>query len=173
MFLLDTNVVSELRKVRSGRADAGVAAWSRKVRTVDLFISAITVHELEIGCLLAERRDSVQGVALRNWLDAHVLRAFENRIIPVDLAVARQSASFHVPDPCSLEDGLIAATAGRIWVESKVDFSEPKNLLTVATALILGAGDLKLPIFGFELGGIGTATFGAIALYHLLDRKPA
>ena len=69
--------------------------------------------------------------------------------------------------------GLIAATAGRIWVESKVDFSEPKNLLTVATALILGAGDLKLPIFGFELGGIGTATFGAIALYHLLDRKPA
>ncbi len=111
MFLLDTNVVSELRKVRSGRADAGVAVWSRKVRTVDLFISAITVHELEIGCLLAERRDSVQGVALRNWLDAHVLRAFENRIIPVDLAVARQSASFHVPDPCSLEDGLIAATA--------------------------------------------------------------
>jgi uracil-xanthine permease len=69
--------------------------------------------------------------------------------------------------------GLIAATAGRIWVESKVDFSEPKNLLTVATALILGAGDLKLPIFGFELGGIGTATFGAIALYHLLNRKAA
>ncbi|RDJ27166.1 pyrimidine utilization transport protein G [Bosea caraganae] len=69
--------------------------------------------------------------------------------------------------------GLIAATAGRIWVENKVDFSEPKNLLTVATALILGAGDLKLPIFGFELGGIGTATFGAIALYHLLNRKAA
>jgi putative pyrimidine permease RutG len=69
--------------------------------------------------------------------------------------------------------GLIAATAGRIWVENKVDFSEPKNLLTVATALILGAGDLKLPVFGFELGGIGTATFGAIALYHLLNRKPA
>ena len=65
--------------------------------------------------------------------------------------------------------GLIAATAGRIWVESRVDFSSPKNLITVATALILGAGDLKLPIFGFELGGIGTATFGAIALYHLLN----
>lgn len=65
--------------------------------------------------------------------------------------------------------GLIAATAGRIWVENKVDFSSPKNLITVATALILGAGDLKLPIFGFELGGIGTATFGAIVLYHLLN----
>ena len=69
--------------------------------------------------------------------------------------------------------GLIAATAGRIWVESNVDFSAPKNLLTVALALILGAGDLKLPIFGFELGGIGTATFGAIALYHLLNMRGA
>lgn len=69
--------------------------------------------------------------------------------------------------------GLIAAAAGRIWVENEVDFSDAKNLLTVATALILGAGDLKLPIFGFELGGIGTATFGAIALYHLLDRRAA
>ncbi|WP_422678250.1 solute carrier family 23 protein [Bosea beijingensis] len=69
--------------------------------------------------------------------------------------------------------GLIAATAGRIWVENKVDFSEPKNLITVATALILGAGDLKLPIFGYELGGIGTATFGAIVLYHLLNRRTA
>lgn len=69
--------------------------------------------------------------------------------------------------------GLIAATAGRIWVEARIDFSDPKNLLTVATALILGAGDLKLPVMGFELGGIGTATFGAIALYHLLDRRPA
>ena len=67
--------------------------------------------------------------------------------------------------------GLIAATAGRIWVESKVDFSQPKNLITVATALILGAGDLKLSIFGFDLAGIGTATFGAIALYHLLNLK--
>lgn len=69
--------------------------------------------------------------------------------------------------------GLIAATAGRIWVENKVNFAEPKNLLTVATALILGAGDLKLPIFGYELGGIGTATFAAIALYHLLNRRSA
>jgi uracil-xanthine permease len=69
--------------------------------------------------------------------------------------------------------GLIAATAGRIWVQAQVDFADPKNLLTVATALILGAGDLKLPIFGFELGGIGTATFAAIALYHMLDRRKA
>jgi putative pyrimidine permease RutG len=70
--------------------------------------------------------------------------------------------------------GLIAATAGRIWVENKVDFSDARNLITVGVALILGAGDLKLPVFGFELGGIGTATFGVIVLYHLLGlKKPA
>ncbi len=64
--------------------------------------------------------------------------------------------------------GLIAATAGRIWVENKVDFSDPRNLLTVGAALTLGAGDLTLRLGGFTLGGIGTATFGAILLYHLL-----
>ncbi|MCG7392467.1 NCS2 family nucleobase:cation symporter [Microvirga sp. ACRRW] len=65
--------------------------------------------------------------------------------------------------------GLIAATAGRIWVESRVDFSNPRNLITVAAALILGAGNFKLNVAGFTLDGIGTATFGAIILYHLLN----
>ncbi len=64
--------------------------------------------------------------------------------------------------------GLIAATAGRIWVENKVDFSNPRNLITVAVALVLGAGNFKLTLAGFTLDGIGTATFGAIILYHLL-----
>jgi uracil-xanthine permease len=64
--------------------------------------------------------------------------------------------------------GLIAATAGRIWVENKVDFSEPRNLITVGVALVLGAGNFKLQVAGFTLDGIGTATIGAIALYHLL-----
>ncbi|AWM86529.1 solute carrier family 23 protein [Microvirga sp. 17 mud 1-3] len=64
--------------------------------------------------------------------------------------------------------GLIAATAGRIWVENRVDFSNPRNLITVAVALILGAGNFKFTLGGFTLDGIGTATFGAIILYHLL-----
>ncbi len=64
--------------------------------------------------------------------------------------------------------GLIAATAGRIWVENKVDFSSSRNLITVGVALVAGAGDLALKIGGFSLGGIGTATFGCIILYHLL-----
>ena len=67
--------------------------------------------------------------------------------------------------------GLIAATAGRIWVENRVDFSDPRNLITVAVALTAGAGDLTIKIGGFALGGIGTATFGAIILYHLLHRR--
>src|SRR3954471_8630764 len=69
--------------------------------------------------------------------------------------------------------GLIAATAGRIWVENRVDFANPRNLITVAVALILGAGNFKLNVAGFTLDGIGTATFGAIILYHILRMAPA
>jgi putative pyrimidine permease RutG len=69
--------------------------------------------------------------------------------------------------------GLIAAAAGRIWVENRVDFSEPRNLVPVAVALVLGAGNFKLNVAGFTLDGIGTATFGAIILYHLLNRAGA
>jgi len=64
--------------------------------------------------------------------------------------------------------GMIAATGGRIWVLNNVDFSKPRNLVTAAIALTAGAGDLSINIGGFSLGGIGTATFGAIILYHLL-----
>lgn len=67
--------------------------------------------------------------------------------------------------------GLISATAGRIWVENKVDFSNARNLITVGVALTVGAGDLMLKFGGFSLGGIGTATFGAIILYQILNGK--
>lgn len=111
MFLLDTNVVSELRKIRLGRADADVARWADSVETVDLYLSSITVQELEIGVLLAERRDPPQGALLRTWLDQHVLPAFAGRILTVDTAVAQRSARLHVPNPRPVRDGLIAATA--------------------------------------------------------------
>ncbi len=111
MYLLDTNIVSELRKVRLGKADSGVAAWAEEVDAADLYISAITLQELEIGVLRAERRDPAQGAMLRIWLDAHVLPAFAGRILPIDAEVARRSAQLHVPDPRPVRDGLIAATA--------------------------------------------------------------
>jgi predicted nucleic acid-binding protein len=111
MLLLDTNVVSELRKVRFGRADPNVAKWSETLDTADLFVSAVTVHELEIGVLLAERRDPPQGAIFREWLETRVLPAFDARILPVDAAVARQAAKLHVPDPRPINDAFIAATA--------------------------------------------------------------
>ncbi|MEV0903132.1 type II toxin-antitoxin system VapC family toxin [Actinoplanes sp. NPDC049802] len=76
-----------------------------------MFVSAITVQELEIGVLLAERRDPAQGAVLRRWLEAQVLPAFAERILPVDTTVTRRSAALHVPDPRPVRDSLIAATA--------------------------------------------------------------
>ena len=111
MLLLDTNVVSELREVRLGRADANVAKWAETLDTLDLFISAITVHELEIGVLLTERRDSQQGKLFRVWLETLVMPAFTGRILPVDAAVASRAARLHVPDPQPINDAFIAATA--------------------------------------------------------------
>jgi predicted nucleic acid-binding protein len=111
MYLLDTNVVSELRKIRLGKADAHVADWADSIDATDLYLSVITIQELEIGVLLAERRDPSQGAVFRAWLNAHVLPAFTGRILNVDTAVAQRSARLHVPDPRPVRDGLIAATA--------------------------------------------------------------
>ena len=111
MYLLDTNVVSELRKIRLGKADRHVAKWADSLDSADLYISVITVQELEIGVLLVERRDKSQGAVLRLWLNERVLPAFNGRILTVDSAVAQRSASLHVPDPRPVRDGLIAATA--------------------------------------------------------------
>ena len=111
MFILDTNVVSELRKVKAGKADKGVSAWADSVDAASLFLSAITILELEQGVLLVERRDAVQGVLLRSWLERYVLPEFENRVLPIDATVARRCAGLHVPDPRSERDALIAATA--------------------------------------------------------------
>ena len=111
MFLLDTNVVSELRKAKAGKANPGLTTWSEAVATPMLFLSVVTVHELEHGILLAERRDAPKGALLRSWLEASVLPAFDGRILPVDVGIARQAAAFHVPDPAPFRDALIAATA--------------------------------------------------------------
>ncbi len=111
MYLLDTNVVSELRKVRSGKANPNVARWADNVETAALFVSAITIHELEIGILLASRKDPDKGVILREWMNQYVLPAFTDRVLPVDTAVALRSATLHVPDTRPLHDAFIAATA--------------------------------------------------------------
>jgi toxin FitB len=111
MFILDTNVLSEMRRIRFGRGDRNVETWANRVNSADLFLSAITVEELEIGVLLVERCDLSQGSILREWLDGFVLPAFHGRTLPIDTLVAQRSARFHVPNPQSVRDSLIAATA--------------------------------------------------------------
>lgn len=111
MFVLDTNVVSELRKVRSGKADQNVASWASIVDAANLFVSAITIMELELGVLSIERKDATQGAMLRAWLEQNVLPEFSGRTLPIDTTVAQRCARLHIPDRCGERDALIAATA--------------------------------------------------------------
>ena len=111
MYLLDTNVISELRKAKSGKANEGVVSWANSVSAANLFLSAISILELEVGILQIERRDPPQGAMLRSWMNEHVLPAFSDKILVVDIAVVQCCAKFHVPDPCSDRDAIIAATA--------------------------------------------------------------
>lgn len=111
MYLLDTNVVSELRRVALGRGAARVSAWQASVAHQDCFLSVITVMEIELGALRIRRRDPDQGDYLLNWLQTSVLPAFADRILSVTLPVARYCARIHVPDPQPERDALIAATA--------------------------------------------------------------
>jgi predicted nucleic acid-binding protein len=110
-LLLDTNVVSELRKAKTGKINPNVKTWAESVSPTELFLSAITLLELEMGIGLIGRRDTTQAALLRTWLNHHVLPAFEGRILAVDTAVALCCGKLHVPDPRAERDALIAATA--------------------------------------------------------------
>jgi hypothetical protein len=129
MFLLDTNVVSELR--RPERANANVRAWALNAPMELYAISAITILELERGTLLVERRDPVQGGVLRRWLEGEILAPLAARILPIDTAIARLCAKLHVPNPRPERDALIAATAlvhGLTVVTRNVDDFEPTGV---------------------------------------------
>jgi toxin FitB len=109
MFLLDTNVISELR--RPERADNNVVAWAGAISAASFFLPAISILEIELGALQIARRDAAQGAVLRAWIDDQILPRFEGRILAVDTAVAQRCARLHVPDPRAERDALIAATA--------------------------------------------------------------
>lgn len=108
MFLLDTNVVSELRK---SRPDSALLAWLRSRSSTDLYLSVITVMELEIGAQRMARNDLDQARRIRSWIDNDVLKVFDGRILPVDLATAKRCAASYVLDPAPERDALIGATA--------------------------------------------------------------
>jgi predicted nucleic acid-binding protein len=109
MFLLDTNVVSELR--RAHRTNPKVAAWADAGSPADMSISSITILELETGALLLLRRDAHQGKLIQEWIEDRVLTGFAERILAVDTVVARRCALLHIPEPRPYRDSLIAATA--------------------------------------------------------------
>ena len=111
MYLLDTTVVSEARKVQTDKIDVNVARWLQRAAPDELFLSSVTLLELDIGVRLVEHRDSRQGQILRAWLDDKVRAAFAGRILPFDADTARICATLNVPDRRPRNDGMIAATA--------------------------------------------------------------
>ncbi|MGX4806493.1 PIN domain-containing protein [Bradyrhizobium guangdongense] len=129
MFLLDTKVISELR--RPDKADGNVVAWANASPATNFFISVISVLEIELGARLIQRKDAAQGAILRKWIDAQVLVRFEGRILAIDMAVARRCAQLHVPNPLAERDALIAATAlvhGLTVVTRNVEDFEPTGV---------------------------------------------
>jgi predicted nucleic acid-binding protein len=110
-YLLDTNVVSELRKVGDGKADENVTRWVGARDSSDLFISAITILEIERGILSILRRNPSQGARVREWMDSRVRPEFAARVLPIDDVIATRCAHLHVPDRRNEADALMAATA--------------------------------------------------------------
>nr|WP_314269809.1 type II toxin-antitoxin system VapC family toxin [uncultured Kingella sp.] len=111
MYLLDTNILSEIRKIQAGRADQGVAQWAQAHPKSLMYISAITLLELERGTIAAEQRDKRQGAVYRRWLSQVVQPEFQDRVLQIDAQTVLLCAPMHVPDKKSLADSLIAATA--------------------------------------------------------------
>ncbi len=133
-WVLDTVVVSELRKAGTSKVSPALMNWSQSVDAAQLYVSAITIMELEMGVLAMERKDRNQGLQLRRWLDQQVLTEFANRILPIDTAVARRCGKLHVPDRNAERDALIAATAlvhGMAVVTRNVADFAPTGVLIV------------------------------------------
>ncbi len=131
MYLLDTNVLSELRKVGAGRCDPHVAEVMGRLPAPELYLSVVTLLEIQQGVLQLERRDRRQAQALQVWLDRFVMPGFENRLLPVDVPVALRCARIHVPDRKPDRDALIAATAlvhGMTVVTRNVKDFEPMGV---------------------------------------------
>jgi toxin FitB len=132
MFLLDTNVISELR--RPDKADRNAVAWANAIPAANFFMSAISILEIELGARLIERKDAAQGAVLRAWINGQILARFEGRILAVDTAVAQRCAQLHVPNLRAERDALIAATAlvhGLTVVTRNVGDFEPTGVTLI------------------------------------------
>ena len=135
MYLLDTNVLSEIRKISQGKAHPAVAAWAERVDFDRCYLSVITLLEIEQGILrVRHRSDEAQFARLENWLEGTVLPTFDTRILPVDRHTARVCARLHIPDRRLYNDALIAASAIR-------------HGLTLVTRNTRDFADLQVPLF--------------------------
>jgi predicted nucleic acid-binding protein len=120
MYLLDTGVVLELRKAKAGQSDPGLAAWAAGIARQKLFISALNLLEIENAAARLGRKDRAAGLVVREWIDHHVMPAFEGRVLPVDANIVRRRAQLPY---ANTRDGLLAATAlehGLTFVTRKV-----------------------------------------------------
>ena len=142
MYLLDTNALSELRKRRSGKISAAVEAWAGSVDQADMYLSVITIMEVELGVALLERRDARQAGMLRLWLHDKVIPAFAGRILPVDTTIALRCARLHVPDTKSERDAWIAATG----------LVHDLTIVTRNVAYFAGTGVMLLDPWTFAVG---------------------
>jgi len=145
MFLLDTNVISELRKVRHGRTDPNFIAWSQGLRWSELFLSSITIYELELGVLRLAKYDHAQANELRTWLQDKVLTRFAERILPIDTSIARRGAWLQLSRTRGVEDTLIAATA-------------KLHRMTVVTRNVRDFDDTGVPVLNPWTGVMHAAT---------------
>lgn len=110
-YLLDTNVISELRKAGTPKANPEVIAWANTVDADEMFISALTLMEIEKGILKFARKDPVQAHHLQRWYQERVLIEFAWRTFDIDSSICRLCAQLHIPDERPATDALIAATA--------------------------------------------------------------
>src|SRR3990167_7000991 len=144
MYLLDTNVISELRKAKSGKANKNVIKWAKDVSPSSLFLSIITILELETGVLLAERRDPSQGAVLRSWLNAHVFPVFSERILYLDVAVAQRCAKFHIPNPRSDRNAIIMVPG--VVTENCQNFRYNETIMNMIAVLKALSNEKRLKI---------------------------
>ena len=132
-YLLDTNVISELRLSRK-RSDPAVRQWTSERRPSSLYLSVVTVLEIELGIARLARRDATQANHLQSWLEDDLLDVFKGRILSIDVPVARRAARLHVPDPRPERDALIASTAivnGMTIVTRNITDFEPMGVALI------------------------------------------
>lgn len=111
MYLLDTNIISEIRKLAKNKCDKNVADWVRSTSKDLMFTNAVVMMELERGVMSIERKDTTQGELLRHWFEMDVKPAFHGKILKIDEQTAQICAKLHIPDYAPENDAWIAACA--------------------------------------------------------------